>query len=56
VRLTTTLLSLGVLVAPSPREAGIEVRASKQGFEPAVVNLHKGEPAHLVLETADVEH
>jgi cytochrome c oxidase subunit 2 len=56
VRLTTALFGLGVLVAPVPRESGIDVRASKQGFEPALVNLHKGEPAHLVLKTADVEH
>jgi plastocyanin len=56
VRLTTVVIGLGVLVAPVPRESGIQVSVSKRGFEPALVNLHKGEPAHLVLKTSDVEH
>ena len=34
----------------------ITVVLSRTGFQPATLNLRKGESAHLVLKTADVEH
>jgi len=34
----------------------IPVVASKGGFRPSVLNLHKGETIRLVLTTSDVEH
>jgi len=55
VRVPAVLLAAS-LVLPTPREPGMEVVASKTGFEPAAIRLHKGEPARLLLKTADVEH
>ena len=55
VRLSA-LLALAGLLAPTPGGSGLEVSASKTGFQPAVIHLRKGEPARLVLKTADVEH
>lgn len=34
----------------------LQVIASKAGFRPRVLNLHKGETVRLILTTADVEH
>jgi heme/copper-type cytochrome/quinol oxidase subunit 2 len=42
---------------PAARDADIiEVVASEHGFEPRVINVHKGEPVRLRLTTADREH
>ena len=53
--LAVVMLLLGP-VFPTPGDAGQEVRASRTGFEPSVIRLRKGEPARLLLKTADVEH
>jgi len=34
----------------------VDVVASERGFEPRVINVHKGEPIRLRLTTADREH
>lgn len=34
----------------------IEVVASRQGFQPRVVNVRRGQPVRLLLTTADVDH
>ena len=56
MRLGAAILALAALSSAAPRESGLEVRASKTGFKPAVVNVRKGEPARLVLKTSDEEH
>ncbi|HET9315561.1 MAG TPA: cupredoxin domain-containing protein [Vicinamibacteria bacterium] len=56
MRALPALLILAGLVSPTPGDTGLEVSASKAGFQPSVLHLHKGEPARLVLKTADVEH
>ena len=56
MRLGAAVLALAAFTGAAPRESGLEVRASKRGFEPAAINLRKGEPARLVLKAADEEH
>ena len=34
----------------------IEIRASRQGFDPAVVTIRKGEAVRIILSSADGEH
>jgi hypothetical protein len=53
------VLGLGLaLVSSSPSgwSGSVKVVASREGFHPAIVSVHKGETVHLVLSTADVEH
>jgi cupredoxin-like protein len=56
----TLALLLAVLAAGSVRAAApyetLEVVASRQGFQPRVVNVRRGQPVRLLLTTADVEH
>ena len=41
----------------SARDADtVDIVASEKGFEPRVINLHKGEPVRFRLTTADREH
>jgi heme/copper-type cytochrome/quinol oxidase subunit 2 len=56
VRGLPAILVLTGLLSPTPGDKGLEVSASSTGFQPAVLRLRKGEPARLVLKTADVEH
>ena len=56
MRLGAAALAFAAFVGAAPRESGLEIRASKRGFEPAVVNLRKGEPARLLLKADDEEH
>jgi cytochrome c oxidase subunit 2 len=42
--------------APAPSGPGVEIRASKHGFEPAELKAKKGEPLRLVLSASDGEH
>ena len=55
-----TLALLATLVAWGVGSAGpdetIEVVASRQGFQPRVVNVRKGQPVRLLLATTDAEH
>jgi plastocyanin len=56
---TSTLCFLCVSALSSGLVFGqetIEVVASKAGFKPKLLNLHKGEPVKLLLTTADGEH
>jgi heme/copper-type cytochrome/quinol oxidase subunit 2 len=43
----------GTAAAPLPE---VEIRASREGFDPAVVSLRQGETVHIVLSSADGEH
>ena len=56
----TRLALLATLVAGGAGSAGpqesIEVVASRQGFQPRVVNVRKGQPVRLLLTTTDTEH
>jgi heme/copper-type cytochrome/quinol oxidase subunit 2 len=56
VRAWAACLALAGLAWAGPSEPGIQVRVSRQGFEPAVIRLHKGEPARLLLQSSDEEH
>jgi heme/copper-type cytochrome/quinol oxidase subunit 2 len=47
------LVAAGTTARPGPE---IEIRASRQGFDPAVVTLRTGETARIVLTSADGEH
>jgi heme/copper-type cytochrome/quinol oxidase subunit 2 len=40
----------------APEGATVEVRASRAGFQPSRVSIHRGETTHVVLTTADGEH
>jgi len=42
--------------APARGGAGVEVRASKRGFEPSQLTLRRGESVRIVLSSADAEH
>jgi heme/copper-type cytochrome/quinol oxidase subunit 2 len=56
VRLLPVLLAVAGNLTPASPNPGLEVVASKAGFQPALINLRKGEPSRLLLRTADVEH
>ncbi len=48
------MLAAAVAVArPGPE---VEIRVSRQGFDPAVVTLRKGETTRIVLSTDEGEH
>jgi heme/copper-type cytochrome/quinol oxidase subunit 2 len=47
------LAAAGASARPGPE---IEIRASHEGFDPAVVTLRKGETVRIVLTSADGEH
>ena len=47
------LVAAGVAAQSAPQ---IEIRVSRQGFDPAVVTLRKGETVRVVLSSADGEH
>jgi cytochrome c oxidase subunit 2 len=49
-------LVLAGLAATAGAQDEFSVVASKGGFKPVVVNVHKGESVRLNLTTADVEH
>ena len=50
------LAGLAALASAVQADPPVEVRVSRQGFEPALIRLHKGEPARLLLRTTDEEH
>ena len=50
------ILCGSAVVASLSGQESLAVVASKAGFKPKVLNLHKGEPAKIVLTTADDEH
>lgn len=51
------LATLGLWGAGSAApEETIELVASRQGFQPRVVNVRKGQPVRLLLSTTDGEH
>lgn len=55
--LTLHLLAGSAVLGGATVEAEtIEIVASEKGFEPRVVNLHKGDPVRLRLTTSDREH
>jgi heme/copper-type cytochrome/quinol oxidase subunit 2 len=51
--LAAALATAGAAATPAPE---IQIRASRQGFDPAVVNVRQGETVHVVLSSADGEH
>ena len=51
----TLVLSTGSAFA-GPVADTVDVVASERGFEPRVINVHKGEPVRLRLTTSDREH
>jgi len=51
----TLFLSAGPAFA-GPVADTVDVVASERGFEPRVINVHKGEPVRLRLTTSDREH
>src|SRR5262249_13522264 len=58
-RLGLACVGLGLALAGScvlGAQDQLPVVASKGGFRPRVLNLHKGETFRLVLTTSDVEH
>jgi heme/copper-type cytochrome/quinol oxidase subunit 2 len=57
VALALAATACAVAAAAPPRGgAGIEVKASKRGFVPSQITLHRGESARIVLTSADSEH
>jgi heme/copper-type cytochrome/quinol oxidase subunit 2 len=48
------LVAAGALARPAAPE--VEIRASRQGFDPAVVTIRKGETVRVVLSATDGEH
>jgi len=47
------LMAAGAAARSGPE---VEIRASRQGFEPAEVTLRKGEAVQVILSSADGEH
>jgi heme/copper-type cytochrome/quinol oxidase subunit 2 len=48
-----SLAAAGATARPAP---AVEVRISRQGFEPSVVTLRKGEAVQISLSSVDGEH
>lgn len=49
-------LVLPVLALGAPGEEPVKVSVSKEGFDPKVVNVRKGESLRLELTSGDTEH
>jgi cytochrome c oxidase subunit II len=59
VALALALAATAVAVAasaPVRGGAGLEVKASRRGFEPSRISLRRGESVSIALSTADGEH
>jgi plastocyanin len=56
VRTATAGLLLALVAVGAASQEEIRIEASRSGFKPKVVTLHKGDRARLVLTTADEEH
>jgi len=57
--LARLLIAAAILALQAAAAAGqepIRLQASRGGFKPKVITIRKGEVAHIVLTTADVEH
>jgi heme/copper-type cytochrome/quinol oxidase subunit 2 len=48
-----SLAAAGATARPAP---AVEIRISREGFEPSVVALRKGEAVEITLSTVDGEH
>jgi cytochrome c oxidase subunit II len=44
------------LAAPAPQERYITIKAHKYGYEPAVLQINKGDRVYLTLVSSDVTH
>jgi heme/copper-type cytochrome/quinol oxidase subunit 2 len=53
--LAATALAVAA-AAPARGGANVEVRASKQGFEPSRLTIRRGDSVRMVLSSADGEH
>jgi len=63
VRRVLALVALALFAGAPPElasapQAGstVSIRASRRGFTPSSLTLRRGETAHVVLSSADVEH